>query len=161
MTKFGKIICVMLLVLTACTKEFTYTETSEETKCVPTSRENADLRIAIMTRSGVKLCPNNRRCTGEALLPPQPCLQPMPTYYNDVSELAFNEGVLLIHPYTRAKVLCLDQEGLSAVSCAEMFRAEGYVLITDIPQFAGKYDVLKEGTYPTRRWRNGENVPRW
>jgi len=45
--------------------------------------------------------------------------------------------------------------------CVERLECGGYRKITEIPYLAAKYDYLKKGTYPTRRWRSGENVPRW
>ncbi len=151
--------CLMLLA--SCAREYVYAVPPEGMKCAADEPKEDIWANAAVTRSGLKYCPNTRRCTGDPLLPPQPCVQPMPTYYDDISEVTVAEGVLLIHPLTRAKVLCFDQSGLSAVDCAERFRSEGYVLITDVPQFAGRYDFLKEGTYPTRRWRKGEHIPRW
>ena len=112
--------------------------------------------------NGVKVCPNNRKCSDEAMLPYQPCAQPMPTYYGDISATQSAEGILLIHPVTRTQILCYDLPGESAVQCAENFRAAGYVLVTDIPQVSANYDFLRKNTYPTRRWRGGgEVVPRW
>lgn len=112
--------------------------------------------------NGVKVCPNNRKCSDEAMLPYQPCAQPMPTYYGDISATQSAEGILLIHPVTRTQILCYDLPGESAVQCAEDFRAAGYVLVTDIPQVSANYDFLRKNTYPTRRWRGGgEVVPRW
>mgnify|MGYP000755094966 FL=1 len=96
------------------------------------------------------------------MLPYQPCAQPMPTYYGDISATQSAEGILLIHPVTRTQILCYDLPGESAVQCAENFRAAGYVLVTDIPQVSANYDFLRKNTYPTRRWRGGgEVVPRW
>ena len=112
--------------------------------------------------NGVKVCPNNRKCSDEAMLPYQPCAQPMPTYYGDISATQSAEGILLIHPVTRTQILCYDLPGESAVQCAENFRATGYVLVTDIPQVSANYDFLRKNTSPTRRWRGGgEVVPRW
>ena len=112
--------------------------------------------------AGVKICPPKRRCPDDGRLPPQPCAQPMPEYYGNVSQEMIEDGIVLIHPYTRAQVICLDMPGEGAVNCAQNFKAAGFVLITDIPQLPAKYDFLKKGTYPTRRWRGkGEVVPRW
>ncbi|MBR5598882.1 MAG: hypothetical protein IKW39_02450 [Alphaproteobacteria bacterium] len=114
-----------------------------------------------ISRGGLKICPNKRRCSDEELVPYQPCVQPMPTYYNDVD---LSEGdVELIHPYTRTVVLCYDEPGKPVQSCVDAFRREGYVLITDIPQLPARYDVIVEGTYPARRWggKREQVVPRW
>ena len=149
-----------VLLVAACTRELVYAVPPQGMRCEAAPKEDV-MAGAPVALSGLKVCPNMRRCTGDALLPPQPCEQPMPTYYDDISELAIDDGVLLIHPLTRTKVLCLEQPGMSVFDCVNTFRSEGYVLITDVPQFAGRYDLLQEGTYPTRRWRKGENVPRW
>lgn len=45
--------------------------------------------------------------------------------------------------------------------CVSRLENSCYVRIEDIPRFAAKYDSLKTGTYPTRRWREGEYFPRW
>ena len=43
----------------------------------------------------------------------------------------------------------------------EKLECSVYVRMTDIPNMSAKYDILQKGTYPTRRWRKGESVPRW
>lgn len=114
-----------------------------------------------LTKGGLKVCPNNRVCSDEQMVPYQPCVQPMPTYYNDVN---LSEGdVELIHPYTRIVVLCMERNGGDVKACVEKFRDEGYVLITDIPQLPAKYDIIEKGGYPARKWsgNRGQNVPRW
>lgn len=45
--------------------------------------------------------------------------------------------------------------------CVSRLENSCYVRLEDIPRFAAKYDYLKTGTYPTRRWREGEHFPRW
>ena len=114
-----------------------------------------------ISRGGLKICPNMRVCSDEELVPYQPCIIPMPKYYNDVN---LTEGdVELIHPYTRKVVLCFDEPGTSVQSCVRKFRNEGYVLITDIPQLPAEYDTIVEGTYPSRKWggHREQVVPRW
>lgn len=114
-----------------------------------------------ISRGGLRICPNKRKCSDDELVPYQPCVIPMPTYYNDVD---LTEGdVELIHPYTRTVVLCFDELRSSVQSCVENFRREGYVLITDIPQLPARYDVIVEGNYPARNWggKRKQVVPRW
>ena len=114
-----------------------------------------------LTKGGLKICPNNRVCSDEEMVPYQPCVQPMPTYYNDVN---LGEGdVELIHPYTRTVVLCMEKDGTNVQNCVYKFLNEGYVLITDIPQLPAKYDAIVKGSYPARRWSGNRNqtVPRW
>ena len=107
------------------------------------------------TVDGRRACNIGRRCSSESVLPPETCSQPMPTYYQNITEPEIEKGILLIHPYTRTKVLCLDYVGYGALQCAENYKQNGFVLVTDIPQFVAKYDNLSAGTYPSRKWRNG------
>lgn len=111
--------------------------------------------------SGNKICQNNRLCNDDEQLPHRPCSEPMPTYYNNVN---LSDGdILLIQPYSRTIVACYDLPNQSAYGCAEKFQREGFVLITDIPQAPAKYDTIKEGNYPTRKWGGHQNqtAPRW
>ena len=139
-------------------------EDDYEEKCVecPCNNNICKQRQAPnVTAGSVPICPPKMRCP-EGRLPPQPCAQPIPAYYMDISQEELAKGIVLIHPYTRTQVLCYDQDCESAVDCAQEFRAKGYVLITDLPQQPAKYDFLKPGAYPSRRWRNGGEVhPRW
>lgn len=162
MLKFGRFCGLLsLLMLASCVhkqeEDFEsariFSETFREPEYV-----YADTPVSL---SGVRYCPSAPRCSSDPLLPPQPCEQPLPSYYGDISELIVADSMLLIHPITRAKVLCFEQFGLSMVECVERFRNQGYVLITDIPQFAARYDFLKDGAYPGRKWRKGEHVPRF
>lgn len=108
-----------------------------------------------VTLDGRRVCNVEPKCSSEPALPPQPCSQPVPTYYQNITEPEIENGILLIHPYTRTKVLCLDYVGYGALQCAENYKYKGYILVTDIPQFVAKYDNLTRGTYPTRKWRDG------
>lgn len=45
--------------------------------------------------------------------------------------------------------------------CVKRLEGSCYVRLQDIPRRPAKYDLLQRGTYPTRRWRNGETAPRW
>lgn len=45
--------------------------------------------------------------------------------------------------------------------CISRLECAGYTQLRNLPTMPAKYDILKKGTYPTRRWRNGETVPRW
>ena len=61
---------------------------------------------------------------------------------------------------TRVLAYCRGtQEEIDA--CVQRLEGSCYVRLTDVPTLPAKYDQLKRGTYPTRRWRNGETVPRW
>lgn len=136
----------------------------EEEKCVECPCNNnicKQHQAPNVTAGSVPVCPPKMRCP-DGRLPPQPCAQPIPSYYVDVSQEDLANGIVLIHPYTRTQVICYDRDCESAVDCAQDFRAKGYVLITDLPQQPAQYDFLKPGAYPSRRWRNGGEVhPRW
>lgn len=143
-------------------------DTYADTPYVPEEYSEGDMAAysqsgdAYVNAAGVKYCPPQVRCPDEGRLPPQPCAQPMPTYYGNVTSDSVSDGIVLIHPYTRTKVICFDKINQSAEQCAQNFKASGYVLVTDLPQLPARYDLLKEGTYPSRRWRDGgEVVPRW
>lgn len=69
--------------------------------------------------------------------------------------------VALQNPQTRVLAYCYNVPGAVAEDCAREFEKIGFVRLRDIPRQPAQYDFLKEGTYPTRRWRNGEIVPRW
>lgn len=68
--------------------------------------------------------------------------------------------VIMENLNTRVLAYCRGSEE-EIEACVAVLEDSCYVRITEIPHMAAKYDFLKTGTYPTRRWRNGENVPRW
>lgn len=72
-------------------------------------------------------------------------------YMNEVVMQNQNTGVL---------AYCRGTEKEVEV-CVSRLENSCYVRLEDIPRFAAKYDYLKTGTYPTRRWREGEYFPRW
>lgn len=61
---------------------------------------------------------------------------------------------------TRVLAYCRGTED-EIESCVKRLKDSCYVKVSEIPYMAAKYDLLTRGTYPTRRWRNGEDVPRW
>lgn len=69
--------------------------------------------------------------------------------------------VVLQNLKTRTLVYCYNSEEVSADECAEKFEKDGFVRLRDIPKFPAEYDFLKADTYPTRRWRKDEKIPRW
>ena len=62
---------------------------------------------------------------------------------------------------TRVLIHCMDSDYASAEMCARNYERAGYVRLTDIPAQTADKDFLKADTYPTRRWRRDELVPRW
>ncbi len=69
--------------------------------------------------------------------------------------------IALQNPNTRVLAYCYQSAYYSAEYCAAEFEAKGFVRLTDIPRLVAEYDTLKADTYPTRRWRKDEQVPRW
>lgn len=83
-------------------------------------------------------------------------LRPQRTVYgND------QNAIVLQNLTSRVIATCKRTEDVSAEACAKVFESKGYVRITDIPYKTADYDFLKTDTYPTRRWRGGEDTPRW
>ena len=72
----------------------------------------------------------------------------------------YPEQVAMQNLKTRMLAYCRGTEA-AIEACVERLECSGFTRITDVPQVAAKYDLLKQGTYPTRRWREGEAVPRW
>ena len=62
---------------------------------------------------------------------------------------------------SRTVVYCYNNEYYSAEECAAYYETQGYTRFRDIPSRRAKYDFLTVDTYPTRRWRSGELIPRW
>ena len=72
----------------------------------------------------------------------------------------FPNQVVMEHLNTWVLAFCRGSE-YEIEDCVARLEMSCYTRINEIPYMAAKYDTLKTGTYPTRRWRNGENVPRW
>lgn len=45
--------------------------------------------------------------------------------------------------------------------CVSRLEGSCYVPLSEIPKVPAKYDTLKRGVYPERRWHEGDTVPRW
>ena len=127
----------------------------------PPQSKNLWLKNTSYNIAGAPICPNNRICNNDELIPNRPCSEPMPTYYDN--KALHEADILLIQPYSRTIVVCNDEPGFSAYGCAEYFKKQGFILITDIPQFTAKYDVIVEGNYPSRKWgaNKSQTAPRW
>lgn len=72
-----------------------------------------------------------------------------------------NETVILQHPVTREVFYCESDENVSAAVCAAELEEMGFVRLTDKSLFPGKDDLLQKGSYPPRRYRDHQNIPRW
>ncbi len=68
--------------------------------------------------------------------------------------------VVLENLNTRVLVFC-QGTAEQAEDCARRLESSCYRRINNIPYLAAKYDSLRRGVYPGRRWREGELVPRW
>ncbi|MFV0625883.1 MAG: hypothetical protein ACK5N8_00855 [Alphaproteobacteria bacterium] len=71
------------------------------------------------------------------------------------------EVITLQNLNTRVLINCYQSPYQAAETCAEIFEQRGYVRLKDVPQKPAKFDYLKQNTYPTRRWREGEGTSRW
>lgn len=80
--------------------------------------------------------------------------------FPDVERNKYVDEVILENLNTHVLAYCRGTEEEIEI-CVSRLENSCYVRIEDIPRFAAKYDRLKTGTYPTRRWREGENFPRW
>lgn len=86
--------------------------------------------------------------------------QPQYTALREVEP--YREGVIALQNLdTRVLVYCYNVPEFLAEDCARTFERKGFVRLQEIPRQTAKYDFLTGGTYPTRRWRNDELVPRW
>lgn len=45
--------------------------------------------------------------------------------------------------------------------CVSRLEGSCYVPLSEVPKVAAKFDTLKRGVYPERRWHEGDVVPRW
>lgn len=68
--------------------------------------------------------------------------------------------VVMQNLQTRVLAYCRGNNEQIA-ECIERLECAGYTQLRNVPTMSSKYDALKAGSFPTRRWRNGETVPRW
>ncbi len=83
----------------------------------------------------------------------QPAIHKIPTYQHDV--------IALENLATREIAYCYATLQFSAEECADKLQEKGYVRLTDIPRFTASDSALDSNTYPTRRWRSNNQIPRW
>ncbi len=69
--------------------------------------------------------------------------------------------ITLQHPLHRTVITCYKTMFMSAEYCAANHEAKGYVRLLDKTKMPAKYDLINNSTYPSRRWREEENSPRW
>ncbi|MGD9637584.1 MAG: hypothetical protein AB7U85_00825 [Alphaproteobacteria bacterium] len=65
----------------------------------------------------------------------------------------------LRNPWTRQIIRC-DYNPLDK-SCVSNLQNQGFEKIEHTTFLPAKYDFQVEGSYPARRWRENEIVPRW
>lgn len=80
--------------------------------------------------------------------------------FPDVMQNKYVNEIVLENQNNHILAYCRGDDE-AAERCASRLENLCYVRVSDIPRLAAKYDILKTGTYPTRRWREGEVVPRW
>ncbi len=68
--------------------------------------------------------------------------------------------VVLQNLNTRVLAYCRGTEEQVAY-CLSRLEGSCYVRLSEVPKVTAKADELQRGTYPTRRWREGDVVPRW
>ncbi len=69
--------------------------------------------------------------------------------------------IFLVNQDTGELACCQDTPNVSAEECAWALEQKCFKRVEDLPRGIASYDILKSGTYPTRRWRDGEIAPRW
>lgn len=69
--------------------------------------------------------------------------------------------IFLVNQSTGDTACCQDTPEVSAEQCAQALEAKCFKRVEEIPYGVASKDFLKDGTYPTRRWRENETSPRW
>jgi len=69
--------------------------------------------------------------------------------------------ITLQNPTTKQIVRCYATDDQPAEYCAKYFESLNFVRIRDIPYKTADHDFLTKDTFPTRRWRDNEQTPRW
>ena len=102
-------------------------------------------------------CAKFNEITCDRCYTPEPkcVLEQHPSYVND------DDVIVLQNLNSRVLAYCYTSERNPAEYCAQQFEKLGYVRLREIPYKTADYDFLKTDTYPTRRWRGGELMPRW
>ncbi len=72
-----------------------------------------------------------------------------------------HDVIALENLYTRVIAYCYNSYEYTAEECADFLEKDGFVRVSELPRITAEHDFLTTGTYPTRRWRNDDFVPRW
>lgn len=70
-------------------------------------------------------------------------------------------AIIMQQPVTREIVYCQSTPEMTATECADMMEDHGFLRLTDKSVFIGKDDIPQKGSYPTRRFRDKQDIPRW
>ena len=98
-------------------------------------------------------CANSDYCGVKRMEELEPVVHTIDPYRHDF--------IALEHLSTREVVYCYTTMEFTAEECAEAFEEKGFVRLTDIPRFVASDSLLDQNTYPTRRWRSNNLIPRW
>lgn len=69
--------------------------------------------------------------------------------------------IILQQPVSREVVYCETTPDISAEECADFMEEQGFVRLKDKSVFPGHDDIPQKGSYPTRRFRDKQDIPRW
>ncbi len=72
----------------------------------------------------------------------------------------YKKQIVMQNLQTRVIAYCRGDDD-AMEECVKRLECAGYTQLRNVPTLPAKYDLLHKGSYPTRRWREGENVPRW
>ena len=64
-------------------------------------------------------------------------------------------------PYKEDMIVLQNLKTRVLAYCYSSPSYKGFVRLTDVPRLPAEYDALKADTYPTRRWRKDNKIPRW
>lgn len=87
-------------------------------------------------------------------IPMQPTPMPQPQNVTVSEDMTV---IILQHPANRDLAKC----GFNDQTCLSSYEAQGYIQLRNAPHFAGYRDVPSDSDYPSRRWRENNDVPRW
>ena len=75
---------------------------------------------------------------------------------------AYQENVIALENLkTREVAYCYTSAEHTAEECALEMEKYAFVRLKEIPMVTAERNILSEGTYPTRRWREKDRVSRW
>lgn len=89
------------------------------------------------------------------------CVESAEDIYIATTPQNVKSTIFLVNQHTGDIACCRDTPTMSAEQCAQALEADCFKRIEEVPYGIAERDFLKEGTYPTRRWREGETSPRW